>query len=124
MQLDSPQAVAQAFAAAINGQDLQAALAIWSPDAVWIPVAGEPVKGQKAIRPILQTLIDNHTTIAIDMTHTYETASTALARGHITQTAGDGDASQVTGAFVAVYERADDGSWRLAIDAPFGLPAP
>ena len=50
MSTDSPDAVAAAFVAAVNAQNLEAALELWTDDAIFIAAEGSPLVGRDTIR--------------------------------------------------------------------------
>jgi SAM-dependent methyltransferase len=108
-----PADVARAFAAAVNGRDLDAALALWSDEALIVSPDGVPTRDVAAA---VAALIENGVTLAIEVEHTYVAGDVATATGTLTM--GNSASS-----FTAVYGRDGDGRWRIAIDAPWGLPA-
>jgi uncharacterized protein (TIGR02246 family) len=117
----SPEKVAAAFAAAINAGDVSAALDLWSEQAMIVRPDGEAVRGRAAVEGVLQTLIGNGTSVEIDVQRIYEAADVAVALGTLkVSTAAQGLLAEASS--VVVYARAPDGSWRVAIDAPWGLP--
>jgi uncharacterized protein (TIGR02246 family) len=116
----TPQELPRAFAAAINGRDLPAALELWDEHASMVTRDGEPIAGRAAIARLLQALIESRARVEIEIGTLAEAGGVALASGTVTITAADGFA--VRSAALAVYSRGEDGRWRLAIDAPWGMP--
>ena len=118
----SPEAVAQAFEAAINAGDLDAALALWHDDAVFVGAGAAPIEGKQAVRGVLATLIDNRTRVRIETTRTYIAGPTAVRTGRLklSGTGGGGKAFELATDYVTVYAKDEDG-WRIVIDAPAGL---
>jgi uncharacterized protein (TIGR02246 family) len=116
----SPSELPAAFADAVNRGDLDAAVDLWSPDAVMVSASGEPIEGLGAVRGALQALIGSGVKIRIEVASMHASAGVALASGTLTITSPDGF-SQSSDSVVA-YERGEDGGWRIAIDAPWGLP--
>ena len=117
----SPEEVSAAFAAAINTGDVGAAVELWSEQAVIVAADGETVRGRAAVEGVLQTLIGNGTSVEIDVQRIYEAAEVAVAVGTLkVSTATQGLIAEASS--VVVYSRGQDGSWRVAIDAPWGLP--
>ena len=51
----------------------------------------------------------------------YDAGAVALALGTLTMRTARGEAFEQTSSGTVVYARAEDG-WRIAIDAPWGLP--
>jgi uncharacterized protein (TIGR02246 family) len=124
MSTDSPDAVAAAFVAAVNAQDLEAALELWTDDAIFIAAEGSPLVGRDAIRGLLTGLTSSGTKIHYETATTYVAGETAVRVGRlklISANAPD-NASELAGDYVTVCRRQTTG-WRLAIDAPFGFPA-
>lgn len=122
MAATSPEDVSDAFAAAINAGDVPAALDLWSEDAALVGADGQTVRGRAAIEAILQALIGNGTTVEIEVSHLITAGEVAIATGELRMRVPGHEALQSTTS-VVVYARAPDGSWRVAIDAPWGLPA-
>jgi len=122
MAAASPEEVSDAFAAAINAGDVPAALELWSEDAAIVGPDGQTVRGRAAIASVLQALIGNGTTVEIEVSQLIATEDAAIATGELRMRApGHEEVQSATS--VVVYARAPDGSWRVAIDAPWGLPA-
>jgi uncharacterized protein (TIGR02246 family) len=118
----SPQEISEAFAAAINAGDVRAALELWSEDAAIVGPDGHTVRGRAAIEGVLHTLIGNGTTVEIEVSQLIATGDAAIATGELRMRL-PGHAEVQSATSVVVYARAADGSWRVAIDAPWGLPA-
>jgi ketosteroid isomerase-like protein len=120
MTAATPYELSRKFARAINESDLTGALALWGEGSVIITAAGESVGGIDAIAGVLGALIDSGTTVEIDVTSVHEAGGVALATGSLTMRAPDG--ATLRSSSVVVYARDHDGSWQVAIDAPWGLP--
>jgi uncharacterized protein (TIGR02246 family) len=119
----SAEAVSGAFAAAINVRDLPAALELWTADATIIGPDGNCTRGRDAIALALRALVDNDVTLQIDLADLFAAGEVAIATGTFTLsgTGADGQAFVAKSTSVVVYTRTADG-WRIAIDAPWGLP--
>ncbi len=118
----SPEQVAAVFAAAVNAGDVAAALALWDEDAAILAPDGRMTRGRDAIEEALSTLVGNRATVEIEVSRLHAAADVAIATGRLrVRVPGRRDAQE--SASVVVYSRAGDGSWRIAIDAPWGLPA-
>jgi uncharacterized protein (TIGR02246 family) len=118
----SPEAVASAFASAINAGDLDAALNLWVEDAVFVPADGAPIEGKQGVRGVLATLIENATELTIETARTYIAGATAVRAGRlrVSGVGVGGEPFEVATDYVTVYARDQDG-WRIALDAPAGL---
>jgi uncharacterized protein (TIGR02246 family) len=127
MRADSPDAVARALATAINAGDVQGARELWSEDAIVIAPDGSQTRGREAVVEILEGLVASGTRIGIDLRAIHATEQTAVATGTLTLTAPgvDGAPPFVShGDSLVVYTRAQDGSWRVSVDFPWGVPRP
>jgi uncharacterized protein (TIGR02246 family) len=121
---DTPEALAEAFAAAINAGDAPAAVELWIDDATIVQPDGETVRGKPAVAVALQTLIDNGVRLEIDVANVFVGGDVATVVGALTINGTDGRRGPFAqrSSSVVVYARGPDG-WRIAIDAPWGLPA-
>ena len=124
MAPDSPQAVSAAFAAAMQARDVPGAMALWLEDALMVQADGATVQGRETIEAALRALIDNDIAVDIQLARVFATGDVALGVGTLTMRGADRDGQAFTqrSQSVIVYARAPDGSWRLALDAPWGLP--
>jgi uncharacterized protein (TIGR02246 family) len=125
MSPDSPAALSAAFATAINGRDVEAALALWIEDAAILRPDGEAVRGREAIGETLHALVDNGASVEVDVAELYAAGDVAVAVGTLTIKGTDaaGAPYEQRSQSVVIYARGADGEWRLAIDAPWGLPS-
>ena len=124
MPADSPEALSAAFGAAINSGDVAAALELWLEDAAIVQAGGQMVRGREAIGAALQALVRHDVSLEIDVERVFSAGGVAIATGTLTMsTVGeDGEPFTQRSRSVVVYARGSDGRWRLAIDAPWGLP--
>jgi uncharacterized protein (TIGR02246 family) len=123
MAAATPQELATSFAAAISARDLGAALELWSEDAAIVAADGALVEGRAAIAEVLEALVSNGTRVDAEVTGLYAAGAVAVATGSLTLS-GDGHdgAYEHRSSSVVVYARGEDGLWRIALDAPWGLP--
>lgn len=123
--MDSPEQLSAAFAAALAARDLETALGLWSKDAAIVTAAGETVRGREAIGAALRALIDNGARVEIELTRTIAAGDVAVGLGTLTLSgsAGDGSEYRQQSSSTVLYARGPDGRWRIALDAPWGLPA-
>jgi uncharacterized protein (TIGR02246 family) len=123
MAAETPESLAQALAAAINARDIDAAIELWTDDATIVQADGQAIHGRAAVAGALQALIDNGVSVEIELANVFAADGVALAAGTLTLSgngAGEASFAQSTSSAV-VYTRQPDG-WRIAIDAPWGLP--
>lgn len=124
MSADSPETLSTAFAAAINSGDVEAALDLWIEDAAILRPDGQAVRGREAIGPALHALVDNGASVKVEVSELFTAGDIALATGTLTLSGAGADGAPYTqtSQSVVVYSRGQDGRWRVAIDAPWGLP--
>jgi uncharacterized protein (TIGR02246 family) len=122
---DTPEELASAFAAAINAGEVQAAVELWTDDATIVQPDGETLRGKPAVAAALQTLVDNGARMELDVSNVFVGGDVAIVAGALTLSGTDGaqEPFEQRSSSVVVYVRGADG-WRIAIDAPSGLPAP
>jgi uncharacterized protein (TIGR02246 family) len=121
---DTPEALAEAFAAAINAGDVPAAVELWIDDATIVQPDGATVRGKAAVAAALQALVENGVRVEIDVSNVFVAGDVATVVGALTLNGTDGHSEPFAqrSSSVVVYTRSPDG-WRIAIDAPWGLPA-
>ncbi len=124
MQGASPEDVPAAIVAALHAGDAHRAAQLWTRDAKLIAADGQVLEGSQAIAEALQTLVSSGARLAIELAHLFVSGDVAMATGTLTITATDaeGASHSHTSESVVVYRRGEDGLWRVAIDAPWGLP--
>ncbi len=122
---DSPAALSSAFATAINARDVEGALALWIEDAAILRPDGQAVRGREAIGAALHALVDNGASIEIEVTELHAAGDVAMALGTLTLSGSDAEGNTYSqqSQSVVIYTRGNDGNWRVAIDAPWGLPS-
>ncbi len=123
MTADSPHEIAELFAAAINRRDLDAAVAMWTEDAAIVAPDGSLVRGHAEIVKALEALVGNGTRFHAELTGLFQAGDTALATGTLTLSGNGHDGRyEHRSNSIVVYARGADGRWRIALDAPWGLP--
>lgn len=120
----SPEDVPASIAAAVHAGDARRAAGLWTQDATLIAADGQVLKGAEAIAGALQGLVANGARLDIQLVRLFVAGDVALATGKLTVSVDDGDGASHshTSDSVVVYRRGEDGVWRVAIDAPWGLP--
>lgn len=111
-----------AFAERFNAQDVDALLALNVPDAVFVPVPGQPVQGEEAVRGAFGQFLGLNLPISMNVRHVFQSGTTGLAVADWTIEGVSPDGSDVelagTTSDVAVYD--EEHGWRYVIDNPFG----
>ncbi|MHB8233270.1 MAG: YybH family protein [Solirubrobacteraceae bacterium] len=125
MPAETPADLLAAFLAAINARDLDRAVELWREDAVIVQPDGQPLRGREAIAGALRALIESRVELKTEIASIVEAGDVALVSGALTLSLQNGDSPD--GHFtsrsnsVVIYKRSADG-WRIALDAPWGLP--
>jgi uncharacterized protein (TIGR02246 family) len=124
MPAHSPEQLSAEFAAAIEARDVPAALALWSDDAALIQADGRAIRGHAAIEPALRALVENGVRLDIRLSRAFDAGDVAIGTGTLTISGTDpgGQRFEHASNSIVVYRRVADGSWRIALDAPWGLP--
>lgn len=107
---------------AINRKDLESALALYEPDAIFMPEPGKHVKGKEAIRPVLAGFIALNPTLRGETDQTIEHGDLALfySKWNLTGMGPDRKPVRMGGVSSDVLRRQADGKWLIAIDNPWG----
>lgn len=110
----------------LNAGDLDGLLALYEPDAAFVPQSGQVVAGVSAIREALANLLALKPTIAGETLHVVEAHEVALVtvKWELRGTGPDGGSVRRSGVSADVLCRQPDGSWRVLIDHPSGGSAP
>ena len=122
MAAQSPAEVHRLFVAAFNAGDLDALLALYEPGATMIPEPGQLVVGREAVRNVLSAFLALKGSMTIETKTVAQAGDLALLHGQWTLTAAGPDGKPATrgGRTAEVVRRQPDGSWRYAIDDPYG----
>ena len=104
--------------------DLDAALDLYEPDAVFVVSPGHAVTGHAAIREVLQGMIAAGATGKLEGVTAVPSAdgSVAFTRAKGSSTSPGPDGKPVTTHFhsIEVVRKQHDGTWRIVIDDPSG----
>jgi uncharacterized protein (TIGR02246 family) len=120
---DTPEALAAAFAAAINASNAAAAVDLWVEDPTIVQPGGTALHGKAAVQSALQALVENGVRMKIEIANVFVAGDVAMVLGALTLSGTNGERvpySQRSNS-VVIYRRGPDG-WRVAIDTPWGLP--
>jgi uncharacterized protein (TIGR02246 family) len=120
---ESPEQLSQDLAAAINARDVEAAAELWVEDAAIVRADGQMTRGRDAVAAALAALMDNGVTMHIELGGLFVAGGVATATGMLTLsgTGEDGRPFEQSSRSIVVYTHRADG-WRIALDAPWGLP--
>ena len=109
----------------IETGDLDAALALYEPDAVFVVSPGQVVKGHAAIREVLQGMIAANATGKLEAVTAVSSAdgTVAFTRAKGSSTGPGPDGNPITTPFhsIEVVRKQPDGTWRIVIDDPSGV---
>jgi len=108
---------------AINRGDLEAALALYEPNASFVQDSGEVVTGLGAIREVMQGFLAIKPKFSIEVKAVQSgDGGLALLRAKwsATGTGPDGKPMSISGNSTEVVRRQSDGTWRFVIDNPRG----
>jgi uncharacterized protein (TIGR02246 family) len=108
---------------AINRGDLEAALALYEPNASFVQDSGEVVTGLGAIREVMQGFLAIKPKFSIEVKAVQSgDGGLALLRAKwsATGTGPDGKPMTISGNSTEVVRRQSDGTWRFVIDNPRG----
>lgn len=123
MTARTPEDCDRLFAEHVNAGDLDALLALYEPDCSFVQADGGVVRGHAAIREVMQRLIGMRATIRNEVTKVIQ-AGEALAIVYndwsLTGKRPDGTAVERAGRALEVVRRQTDGTWKVAIDDPYG----
>ena len=108
----------------IHSGDLDAALELYEPDAVFVVPPGNVVTGHAAIREVFQGMMAAGATGKIESVTAVPSAdgSVAFTRANGSSTAPGPDGKPITTHFhsIEVVRTQSDGTWRIVIDDPSG----
>jgi uncharacterized protein (TIGR02246 family) len=118
----SPQQLIEQFSQHLNGRDLDALVALYEPDAAFVPEPGVVLQGRDAIRAALQGFLALTPRLTGEIQRVVETDGIALVvnRWRLDGTGPDGSRVEMCGVSADVARRQPDDSWRVVIDDPWG----
>ena len=108
---------------AANRGDLEAAVALYEPNASFVLESGEVVTGLAAVREVMQGFLALKPRFTIEVKAVQSgDGSLALTRAKwsMTGTGPDGKPVTMSGNSTEVVRRQSDGTWRFVIDNPRG----
>ena len=125
MPASSPEEVDLMIAEAVSNGDAEAAIALYEPDAVFVPPGAPwatPVRGTNAIRAALEHVMAMNPSLSLQPNKILVSGDLALVTGNwtVTLTTPDGEVTD-SGTYTDVMRRQTDGSWLFVIDKPDGV---
>ena len=118
----SPEELHECWVDGVNRGDLDGLAALYEPDAAFVTRPGETVVGLAAIRDATASLLALRPRTSLELLFVVRAADLALliSRWRLTGTDPDGAAVEIGGQTSDVARRQADGTWRFAIDNPWG----
>ena len=109
---------------ALEEADLDAALALYEPNAIFVVSADQVVTGHAAIREVMQGFIDAKATFSVEAVTAVPSTDGAVAvtrvKGSSTSPGPDGQPVTTPLHSVEVVRKQADGTWLFIIDDPSG----
>lgn len=120
MPAQSPEELDQLFEKALNAGDLDALVALYEPQAVFVSEPGQTVTGTAAIREVLNAFVSLKPKITVDVQTLGQLDNIALtsAKWEMAGTGPDGQPVEMRGRSMEVCRRQADGTWLFIIDDP------
>jgi len=103
-----------AWEAALDAEDIDALVMIYTSDARLMPPNGEMASGGDAVRTIFGGMLEAG--LSVDLVSIEAQASGDIGYDVGTYTMMDGDTVVDTGKFIEIFQRGDDGEWRISTD--------
>ena len=122
MKAESPEQVIELFTAALNGGDVERAMALYEPEATFAPKPGDEVNGREAIRSALDRFTALKPRLHGQTTKVMTAGDVALVmnRWQLQGVQPDGTPVEMRGHSADVLRRTPQGGWRILIDDPWG----
>jgi uncharacterized protein (TIGR02246 family) len=116
----TPEDLLRRYAFHVGEGDLDGLMALYAPDAVFVPAPGVVHTGKDAIREALAAMLALSPALETRILEVHTAADIALAIVEWTMrgTAPDGSPVSQAGRSADVFRRLPDGSWRVLIDRP------
>ena len=122
MPATSPEALHELWVDGVNRGDLDGLVALYEPEAAFVVRPGETVAGLAAVREATAGLLALRPRATLEPRIVVRTGGLALliSRWRLTGTDPDGAPVDIGGQTSDVARRQGDGTWRFAIDNPWG----
>ncbi|MDP8922353.1 MAG: SgcJ/EcaC family oxidoreductase [Chloroflexota bacterium] len=121
MPARTPDEVVVQIIEALNAADVEAALALYEPNATFVPEPGKAVTGGEAIREVLNGFLALKPRLTVNVTQSVESGDLALvcSRWTLTGTDPGGSPVELAGLGADIVRRQENGLWRFVVDNPF-----
>jgi len=118
----SPTDVIEQLAERLEAGDATGALALYGSDATFVVEPGTLAAGSEAIGAALQRFAAMRPTFTSDVEQVVYSGDLALVtnRWTLSGVGPDGEALQLAGRSADVLRRTNEGTWKIAIDDPWG----
>jgi uncharacterized protein (TIGR02246 family) len=118
----TPEALHRAWVDGVNRGDLDSLAALYEPDAAFVTTPGTVVTGTAAIREANASLIALCPRASLEVLTTVVAGDLALivSRWSLDGTDQNGQPVSIAGQTSDVARKQSDGTWRFAIDNPWG----
>ena len=122
MRAHTPEQVIELFSMALNSRDVDAAIALYEPEATFTPRPGAEVQGLQEIRGALEQFAALEPQLRGEITKVLSAGGVALVQNRwlLEGTQPDGSSVEMGGHSADVLRRPRDGSWRILMDNPWG----
>lgn len=122
----SPEQVLEAFERHFNANDVEGLMGLYGPGAAFIPAPGVQLNKPEEIQGALRQFMAAKLPIKVNIRQVYQGKDTALVVLEWTMKGDgpDGKPVDMAGTGADVVVRHSDGTWRYAVDNPFGVAAP
>lgn len=117
-----PEDIYPALAAALNAGDIDAALALYEPGAVFVTSTGESAVTPEAMRAEFQAVVDSKTTISGEAVKVISAGDLALVfvAWQTSSPGPSGTPIELEGISTDVLRRQADATWLSVVDNPIG----
>jgi uncharacterized protein (TIGR02246 family) len=121
--MSAPAETVKRFTEAMNRGDVDAAVAFYEPDAVFVAQPGQLARGAREIRAALAGFVQLKAQVQFSAEHVIESGDIALYVSRWTLRGVDPSGAAVTmgGESTDILRRQSDGRWLIAIDNPWGV---
>lgn len=126
MSTRNPEDLDRLFAGALNTGNIDELMTLYEPQASLMASPGKIVAGSEAIREALSGFIAGKPKMTLNPRVVARTNDLALlaSKWSLKMTGPDGKPAEMAGESIEIARRQADGTWRFAIDLPFGVDTP